>query len=97
MATKRTVISQLASVGEEALGRIVQNPVTHRAREGAVQIRDRVEKLVLGLTGVEDRVARLEERVDRLEQAKRAPAKRAAPSSQAKGAGSEPSPPEAGG
>jgi uncharacterized small protein (DUF1192 family) len=78
MVTKRSVISQLASVGEGALERLTQNPVAHKALEGALQVKDRVEKLVNGLAEVEERVARLEERVDRLEP-KRPPAKRSGP------------------
>ena len=64
---RRTVISQLASAGEEALGQLVQNPVTRKALEGAVQVKDRVEKLVAGLADVNGRVARLEKRVAALE------------------------------
>ena len=76
MAAKRSVFSQLTSVGEGALGRIAQNPVTHRAFEGAMQVKDRVEKLVNGLAELEERVTKLEERVDALDKPKRASTKR---------------------
>jgi hypothetical protein len=69
---RRTVISQLASAGEEALGQLAQNPVTRRALEGAMQVKDRVEKLVTGLADIDGRVTRIEKRLDALEKAKRA-------------------------
>ncbi|HZQ03479.1 MAG TPA: hypothetical protein VFA88_05590 [Gaiellaceae bacterium] len=62
-----TVISQLASAGEEALGTLVQNPVTRKALEGALQVKERVEKLVTGVADINSRLARLEQRVDALE------------------------------
>ena len=67
---RRTVISQLASAGEEALGQLVQNPVTRKALEGALQVKDRVEKLVTGLAAIDGRVSRLEKRVAALEKPK---------------------------
>jgi hypothetical protein len=74
---RRTVISQLATVGEEALGQLVQNPVTRRALEGAIQVKERVEKLVAGLADVDGRVSRLEKRVAALEKASTGATKRA--------------------
>ena len=74
---KRTVISQLASAGEEALGQLAQNPVTRRALEGALQVKDRVEKLVTSLSDIDGRVKRIEKRLDALEKAKRSTATRA--------------------
>jgi len=64
---RRTVISQLASAGEEALGTLAQNPVARKALESALQVKDRVEKLVTGVADVNARLARLEKRVDALE------------------------------
>jgi hypothetical protein len=81
MAEKRSVISQLSSVGEGALGRLAQNPVTHKALEGALQVKDRVEKMVGTLTELESRVSKLEKRVDALDKPKRAPAKKASTAS----------------
>ncbi|MBV8079431.1 MAG: hypothetical protein JO186_03520 [Actinobacteria bacterium] len=67
---RRTVISQLASVGEEALGQLATNPVTRKALEGALQLKDRVEKLVTGVSELEKRVATLEKRLSALEKPK---------------------------
>ena len=66
------MISQIASVGEGALERLVQSPVTHKAVEGALQVKDRVEKVVSGLADIDGRVTRIEKRLDALEKAKRA-------------------------
>jgi len=67
---RRTVISQLASAGEEAFGQLVQNPVTRKALEGALQVKDRVEKLVTGLAAIDSRVTNLEKRLAALEKSK---------------------------
>jgi predicted nucleic acid-binding Zn-ribbon protein len=69
---RRTMISQLASAGEEALGQLAQNPVTRKALEGAMQVKERVEKLVSGLADIDGRVSRIEKRLEALEKAKRA-------------------------
>jgi hypothetical protein len=74
---RRTMISQLQSVGEGALGKLAQSPVTHKAVEGAIQVKDRVEKLVRGLEAMDERVSKLEARIADLEKAK-APAHTAA-------------------
>ena len=68
---RRSVISQLANAGEEALGQLAQNPVTRKALESAVQVKDRVEKLVTGLAAIEGRVSRIEKRLDALDKPKR--------------------------
>ena len=67
MSTKRTVLDQITSVGEGAIGRLAQNPVTGRAVEGAIQVKERVEKLVNGLEALEQRLAAVEQRLDALE------------------------------
>ena len=72
---RRSVISQLASVGEDALGQLAQNPVARRALEVAMQVKDRMEKLVAGLADIDGRVTRIEKRLDALEKAKRATAR----------------------
>jgi len=77
MVAKRLVLGQLASVGEGAIGRLAQNPVTHKALEGALQLKDRVEKLVKGLETLEERLAAVEQRLDALER-RRAPARKPA-------------------
>jgi hypothetical protein len=71
MVGKRMMLGQLASVGEGAIGRLAQNPVTHKALEGAMQVKDRVEKLVTGLESLEQRLAAVEQRLDALEKPKR--------------------------
>ena len=78
MAARKLTLGQLASVGEGAIGRLAQNPVTHRALEGALQLKERVEKLMNGLESLEQRMTALEQRVDALEKPKRrAPRKKA--------------------
>ena len=67
---RRSVISQLASVGEEALGQLATNPVTRKALESALQVKDRVERLVAGLADVDGRLTKLEKRVAALEKPK---------------------------
>jgi hypothetical protein len=71
MVAKKLMLGQLASVGEGAIGRLAQNPVTHKALEGALQVKERVEKLVNGLESLEQRVTAVEQRLDALEKPKR--------------------------
>ena len=66
---KKTVMSQLASVGEGALGKIAQNPATRPAVQGAMQLKDRGEKFVHGLESIDERLAAIEKRLDALEKA----------------------------
>jgi hypothetical protein len=72
---KRTVISQLTSAGESALEQLAASPVTRKALEGAMQVKERVEKVVGVLGEMDGRVSALEKRLDALEKAKRAPAR----------------------
>jgi len=65
------MLGQLASVGEGAIGKLAQNPVTHRALEGAMQVKERLEKLVNGLESLEQRMTAVEQRLDALEKPKR--------------------------
>jgi hypothetical protein len=78
---KRTVISQLQSAGEEALGKLAQSPATRNALQGAMNAKDRVEKIVRGLDGIEKRVAAIEKRLAALE---KTPAKKTTPRPRAK-------------
>jgi hypothetical protein len=71
MVARKMVLGQLASVGEGAIGRLAQNPVTHKALEGALQVKERVEKLVNGVESLEQRLAAVEKRLDALEKPKR--------------------------
>ena len=76
MATKRTVLGQLTSVGEGAIGRLAQNPVTHKAVESAIQVKERVEKVVRGLDSIERRMVAVEKRLEALEKPKKRAATR---------------------
>jgi TolA-binding protein len=63
-------LSQLASLGEEVLGKASQNPTAARVLHGAMQLKDRVDDLskrVRGLEQLEQRIGRLEQRVAKLE------------------------------
>jgi len=86
---KRTVMSQLASVGEEALGRLTSNQATHKALQGALQVKDRVEKLVRSLDGMEKRVVAIEKRLAALE---KTPAKKPAARTRAAKPAAKPAP-----
>jgi hypothetical protein len=66
---KRSMISQLASVSEGALG---------KSLKAGIQVKERVERMVHAITELDDRVAALEQRVDALEKPKRAPARKPA-------------------
>ena len=63
-------LSQLASLGEEVLGKASQNPTAARIVQGAMQLKDHVDDLskrVRGLEQMEKRVAQLEKRIAKLE------------------------------
>ena len=63
-------LSQLASLGEDVLGKASQNPTAARIVQGAMQLKDRVDDLskrVRGLEQMEKRVAQLEKRIAKLE------------------------------
>jgi hypothetical protein len=75
---KRTMMAQLASVSEGALGKLASSGVTKSALEGAFVLKERVERLMKGMAELDDRVDVLEKRVSALEKPKpRTPAKRA--------------------
>jgi len=76
MVARKLVPGQLASVGEGAIGKLAQNPVTHKALEGALQLKERVEKLVNGLESLEQRMTAAEQRLDALEKPKRTTARK---------------------
>ena len=86
MAKKKTVISQLTSAGESALEQLAASPVTRKALEGAIQMKDRVERLIGALGDVDGRVAALERRVEALEKAKRATTRARSTAAKARGA-----------
>jgi hypothetical protein len=71
MVTRKLTLAQLASVGEGAIGRLTQNPVARSAVESAMQLKERVEKLVTGFEALEQRMTAVEKRVDALEKPKK--------------------------
>ena len=71
MVAKRTMLGQLTSVGEGAIGKLAQNPVTHKAVESAIQVKERVEKVVRGLESMDRRMLAVEKRLTALEKAKK--------------------------
>jgi hypothetical protein len=78
MVTKRTMLGQLTSVGEGAIGKLAQNPVTHKAVESAIQVKERVEKVVRGLESIDRRMTAVEKRLDALDKPKRATTRKTA-------------------
>ena len=78
---KRTMMSQLASVSEGALGKLASSDISKSALQGALILKDRVERLVKGMTDLDERMDALERRVAALEKPKRkTPAKKTAAS-----------------
>ena len=66
----KTPLSQLASFGEDLIGKASQNPAAAKLLEAGQQLRDRVDDLskrVRGLEAMEKRLAELEARVGKLE------------------------------
>ena len=67
MATNKSVLSQLQSVGEDAVARITKSPTTRSALEKGMQLKDRAGKTLTGLEGVEQRLSAIEKRLSALE------------------------------
>jgi hypothetical protein len=67
MATNKSVLSQLQSVGEDAIGRLTKSPATRTALEKGMQLKDRAGKTLSGLEDVERRLAAIEKRLSALE------------------------------
>jgi hypothetical protein len=66
----RNPLTQLASLGEDVLGKASQNPTAAKLVQSAAGFRDRLDDLtkrVRGLEAMETRLAELEERVKKLE------------------------------
>jgi hypothetical protein len=88
-----TMITQLATAGEDAIERLVSYPLAQRALEAGQQVRTRIEKLFASVADLDGRVTRIEERLDALEGKKKpaAAAKKTAPvASEAAPAADEP-------
>ena len=81
----RNPLTQLASLGEDVLGKASQNPTAAKLVQSAAGFRDRLDDLtkrVRGLEAMETRSAELEARVKKLETKKpAAPRKTSASSS----------------
>ena len=67
MPEKKSVISQLQTVGEEALGKLSKNDVARSALQSAMNVKDRATKTLTGLEGVEKRLDAIEKRLSALE------------------------------
>lgn len=78
---KKSVISQLQTAGESALGKVTHNPATRTALKGAFELKDRGERIVHGLESIDGRLAAIEKRLAALEA--QAPKRRARPSAAA--------------
>ncbi len=64
---KKSVISQLQTAGESALGKVAQNPATRGALKGAIELKDRGERIVHGLESIDGRLSAIEKRLASLE------------------------------
>jgi hypothetical protein len=63
----RSVLSQLQSVGEDAITRIAKSPAARSALEKGTQLKGRAGKTLSGLEGVEERLIAIEKRLAALE------------------------------
>ena len=89
-----TVITQLATAGEDAIERIVSYPLAQRALEAGQQVRTRIEKLFASVADLDGRVSRIEERLDALEGKKKPAARKASTAAKAEEPASpDPAPP----
>jgi hypothetical protein len=75
MANKNSVISQLQSVSEGALGKITSSQKTRTAVQGAMSLKDRGDKILRGLESIEERLTAIEKRLDAMEKKQSAPAR----------------------
>lgn len=73
MANKKSVISQLQTVGEEALGKLAGNDVARSALQGAMKVKERAEKTLTGNEEIEKRLDAIEKRLSALEGKKPTP------------------------
>jgi hypothetical protein len=71
---KNTMISQLQSVSEGALGKITQSGPTRSAVQSAMQLKDRGDRILRGLDSIEDRLTAIEKRLASIEAQGRKPA-----------------------
>ena len=71
---KNTVISQLQSVSEGALGKFTQSGATRTAAQAALQLKDRGDRILRGLESIEERLTAIEKRLTAIEAQGRKPA-----------------------
>jgi uncharacterized protein YoxC len=74
---QRDLLTRLSDAGEEALSRVTSSSATTRLLETVSGMRDRLDEMqkkVRGLDALEQRVKKLEQRVDELAKTKRATA-----------------------
>jgi len=64
---RKSVISQLQTAGESVLGKVAENPTTRTALKGAMELKDRGERIVHGLESIDSRLAAIEKRLAALE------------------------------
>lgn len=75
--SQKDLLSRLSDVGEEALSRVASSQTTSRVLESVGGMRERlddVQRKLRGLDALEQRVAKLEKRLDDLSKPKRATA-----------------------
>ena len=63
--TANTVISGLQSVSEGALGKLTSSQATKSAVQGAMQLKDRGDRILRGLESIEERLTAIEKRLTR--------------------------------
>ena len=73
---RKSVMSQLASLSEEALAKLSSSEFATNALQSVQQVKDRVERLVKTVAELDDRLDALEKRVSALEPKKATPAKK---------------------
>ncbi len=78
---KRLMISQLTSMSEGAITKLASSEMRQKAFQGALQMKERVERMVSAMTELDTRVTALEKRVDALEKPKRRTSTRSASAS----------------
>ena len=71
---KKTMMTQLATVSEAALGKLAQSDLSKTALQGAITVKDRVERLMSKMTDLDERVIELEKPAKAVTAAKKAPA-----------------------
>jgi uncharacterized protein YoxC len=85
-AESKSRVSQLASLGDDLLGKATNHPATAKFLQNANQLKERVDDLskkVRGIDALEQRVDELEARVEKLEKPARKTAAQGAKTEQA--------------